>query len=108
MFYDKYVALCKRRGISPSRAAVEAGLSKSLVSKWKHNKVEDPSPEVARKVADYFNITLAQLLQEEEPQQDPRQELKFALWGSCADITDDDLEDVLAYAAFVRERKKKK
>ena len=33
-------------------------------------------------------------------------ELKFALWGDCQDVSDDDLADVLRYAAFVRERKK--
>lgn len=35
-------------------------------------------------------------------------ELKFALWGDCADVDDDDLDDVRRYAAFVRERKKQK
>lgn len=35
-------------------------------------------------------------------------ELKFALWGNCEDISDDDLADVRRYAAFVRERKKDK
>ena len=35
-------------------------------------------------------------------------ELKFALWGDCEDINDDDLADVRRYAAFVRERKKDK
>lgn len=35
-------------------------------------------------------------------------ELKFALWGDCEDVSDDDLADVLRYAAFVRERKKDK
>ena len=33
-------------------------------------------------------------------------ELKFALWGDCEDVDDDDLADVRRYAAFVRERKK--
>ena len=35
-------------------------------------------------------------------------ELKFALWGDCEDVDDDDLADVRRYAAFVRERKKDK
>ena len=34
------------------------------------------------------------------------EELKFALWGDCTDVSDDDLDDVRRYAAFVRERKK--
>ncbi len=33
-------------------------------------------------------------------------ELKFALWGDCEDVSDEDLADVRRYAAFVRERKK--
>ena len=33
-------------------------------------------------------------------------EIKFALWGDCEDMDNDDLDDVKRYAAFVRERKK--
>lgn len=34
------------------------------------------------------------------------EDLKFALWGGADDITEEDLEDVRRYAAFVRARKK--
>ena len=66
MFYDKYAQLCKQRGISNSAAAVEAGLSRSLVTKWKTNKVETPSPEVLEKLSAYFGIPISELLGEEE------------------------------------------
>lgn len=66
MFYDKYIALCKKKGVSPSRAAVEAGISKSLVTKWKTNEVQDPSADIARKIAAYFNISVAELLEDED------------------------------------------
>ena len=66
MFYDKYAQLCKRRGVSMSAAAVEAGLSKSLVTKWKTNKVDVPSPDVLKKLSAYFNIPVSELLGEEE------------------------------------------
>lgn len=65
MFYDRFTSLCKQRGITPSRAAIEAGISKSLVTKWKSNKVQDPSAEVARKLSAYFGITVSELLGEE-------------------------------------------
>lgn len=64
MFYDKFAQLCKSKGVSPSRAALDAGLSKSLVSKWRSKGTELPSPEVAVKLAAYFNITVAELLSE--------------------------------------------
>ncbi len=35
------------------------------------------------------------------------EDIKFALWGDTSNITDDDLEDVKRYAAFIRERKRR-
>lgn len=35
-------------------------------------------------------------------------DIMFALWGDTTDVDEDDLDDVKRYAAFVRERKKKK
>jgi transcriptional regulator with XRE-family HTH domain len=66
VFYDKYAQLCKRRGVSMSAAALEAGLSKSLVTKWKTNKVDVPSPDVLKKLSAYFNLPVSELLGEEE------------------------------------------
>lgn len=66
MFYDKYARICKRRGISMSKAAVEAGLSKSLVTKWKVNKVDVPSPDVLKKLSVYFDMPVSELLGEKE------------------------------------------
>lgn len=66
MFYDKYAQLCKRKGVSMSAAALEAGLSKSLVTKWKTNKVDVPSPDVLKKLSAYFGMPVSELLGEEE------------------------------------------
>jgi transcriptional regulator with XRE-family HTH domain len=66
VFYDKYAQLCKQRGVSMSAAAVEAGLSKSLVTKWKVNKVDVPSPDVLKKLSVYFGMPVSELLGEEE------------------------------------------
>ncbi len=49
-----------------SAAALEAGLSKSLVTKWKTNKVEHPSPDVLKKLSVYFSMPVSELLGEEE------------------------------------------
>ena len=114
MFYDRFVYLCSKKGVSPSRAAIEAGISKSLVTKWKTNNAKDPSPDVLRKLAAYFSMPVSELLGEENkkaPTENGERsvsdaELKFALWGDCEDVDDDDLADVRRYAAFVRERKK--
>lgn len=65
MFYDKYAQLCKQRGVSVSAAAMDAGLSKSLVTKWKVNKVDVPSPDVLKKLSAYFGLPVSELLGEE-------------------------------------------
>lgn len=114
MFYDRFVQLCADRKVSPSRAAIEAGLSKSTVTKWKNNPDSEPTGSAIKKLSEYFCITRAELLGEETenaPTETSERrvsdaDLKFALWGDYDDISDDDLADVRRYAAFVRERKK--
>ena len=64
MFYDKFMCLCDKKGVAPSRAAVDAGISKSLVTKWKNNKVQVPSPDILQKVSAYFNVPVSELLDE--------------------------------------------
>ena len=77
MFYDKYAQLCKKRGISMSAAAVDAGVSKSLVTKWKANKVEVPSPDVLKKLSNYFGIPVSELLGEESYEEKKEQPTEF-------------------------------
>ena len=62
MFYDTFVFLCKRKGLSPSKAAIDAKISKSLVTKWKTNGTEVPSPEVLKKLSVFFGVTPDYLL----------------------------------------------
>ena len=65
MFYDNFIALCSHKGVSPSRAAIELGISKSTVTRWKQNAVS-PSMTVLQKIADYFNVPISALLQEQK------------------------------------------
>ena len=75
MFYDKFVELCQWKGVTPSRAAIESGISKSLVTKWKQDRVSAPSPEVLKKLSRYFDVPISELLEEEEPLVNHDQEL---------------------------------
>lgn len=66
MFYDKFVSLCSLKGVSPSKAALDAGISKSLVTKWKTNMVHVPSGDVLKKLSVYFGVSVSELLGENE------------------------------------------
>lgn len=63
MFYDKYRQLCTSVGKSPSAVAVEIGISKGAVSTWK-NLGRTPKIDQLQKVADYFCLSVDQLLDE--------------------------------------------
>lgn len=112
-FYKRYLELCVSAGKTPSAVAAAIGLSNAAATGWKNGKL--PSDVTIQKLSAYFGVTAAQIMGEESPtildlttRQVSDAELKFALWGECQDISDDDLEDVRRYAAFVRERKKER
>lgn len=66
MFYDLYDELCKKKGISLSKAAKEIGLSNSTVTKWKKTGAT-PSGDTLAKIASYFGISIDLLLKKENP-----------------------------------------
>ena len=90
MFYDRFIELCDQKGVSPSRAALEAGISKSLVTKWKQNQSKEPSPEVIRKLAEYFGISRYAVVegQKEKPtlvsENGPSDNDLIRLWASLS------------------------
>jgi transcriptional regulator with XRE-family HTH domain len=75
VFYDKFVKICNDHGVSPSKAATEAGLSKSTVTKWKTTPDAQPTGNAIKKLAAYFAIPISELLGEEQKQKNPPGEL---------------------------------
>ena len=115
MFYDVFCDMCKQRDLTPGGAAREIGFNRSSITLWKNNGTA-PRRALLVKIADFFQVSTDYLL-ELEPEKKPtpggRQEigdedLKFALWGDCTEMSDEDLADVRRYAAFIRERKKER
>lgn len=105
-FYEHYLALCRSRGVTPSRAAVDAGISKSLVSKWKTDPDAQPTGAIISRLTAYFAVPVSELLG--EPEAAPRpvtdEDIKFALFGGSEDITPEMFEEVRSFAAFVKNR----
>ena len=115
MFYDKFVQICKSRGITPSRAAVEAGLSKSTVTKWKTTPNAEPTGAAIKKITEYFGITIAELMGETEkaPAENSKpsirdEDIKFALFRGREGITDEMYAEVLNFAEYVARREEEK
>ena len=64
MFYDNYVRLCNSVSKSPSAVALEIGIAKPTVSRWKDGG--KPTDATALKVADYFGVPISELTEEKE------------------------------------------
>lgn len=62
MFSDRFDALCAMKGVRAGKACREMGVSRSLASKWKSEKTEKPSTEVLEKMADYFGLSIEEIL----------------------------------------------
>ena len=65
MFYDRFKALCKNKKTSPTRAAIDMGFSNSITTKWKKTGAT-PDGVTLAKIAEYFGITVDELLGKEK------------------------------------------
>ena len=70
MFYDLFYELCLKKGVTPSKACLDMGLSRSLAAKWKNTKAT-PSADVMSKISDYFGVSADYLLGKEEQKEKP-------------------------------------
>jgi transcriptional regulator with XRE-family HTH domain len=59
VFYDNYIRLCNSVNKSPSAAAIEMGISKPSVNRWKNGS--QPTDATIRRIANYFNVTVEDL-----------------------------------------------
>lgn len=64
LFYDNYVRLCNFIGKTPSAVALEIGIAKPTVTRWKQGSKPNRATEI--KVADYFGVSVSELTGEEK------------------------------------------
>ena len=107
-FYNKYVSLCNEKGVTPSRAALEMGLSKVAVSNWK-SKRNSPTDANLQKIADYFGVTVEYLKGEEQEQKNPltpRDERIDDIYNIVKDLSETDMIALKSFAAGLKANRK--
>ena len=118
-FYDKFDKLCEENGKKKSPVCAELGLSKTAWAKWRDGAT--PDGKTVRKLADYFGVTYAFLLDdslEDVPAQAEetdtakireamrrRPGIKL-LFDVLEDAPDSDLYETLALAQRLKEQSK--
>lgn len=60
MFYDNFMSLCERDGVSPSKVLDSIPMSRGSLKRWRDGG--EPLNEGKKKIADYFNISIAELM----------------------------------------------
>lgn len=111
MFYDNFVALCASVNKTPAYVGRELEIDKSTISCWKARKTK-PSDVNAQKIADYFGVTVEELMGEskgESIKKDPIPKdgavspAKQKLLDSVDGMSDEQLEKLLG---LIEEAKK--
>lgn len=110
MFWERFVELCNNVGEAPNAVAAKCGVkSTGTVTGWSNGA--KPRAGVTRRIADYFDVSVDYLIANENPApaiSGAGEDLKFALWGGEAhELDEEDLQDVMKYAAYVLERKRR-
>ena len=59
MFYDNYIRLCNSVNKTPSAVAIEIGISKPSVNRWKNGSY--PTDATMQKIANYFGVKIDEL-----------------------------------------------
>lgn len=64
MFFQNFLRLCNSANKKPSSVALDLGIAKSTVSRWKEGSA--PHPATLQKLADYFNVPVESLTEEQK------------------------------------------
>lgn len=122
MFYDIFVELCARKGVSPSRAVLDMGFSKSIITGWK--KGATPSDANLIRIADYFGVTVdyfkERLGQKEKPVEDDEPQtleeareilrqsgIRVLLDAEGDNFTPEEIKEIVNFIKFKHEQRDK-
>ena len=61
MFYDTFLNLCEEKHVTPIQVRNDLGISQSTMASWKSRRLT-PKYETLKKLADYFDVSINDLL----------------------------------------------
>lgn len=98
--YNNIKSLCDERGVKPGRMCVELGMSKSILTGLKNGTKKNIQTDTAKKIADYFGVTVDRVLGAEKKTADPKGDglspMESQLMEYVRALTDDQKKMLLA------------
>lgn len=117
MFYDVFYELCRKKNVSPTRAALDIGLSKSTPTAWKNRKLT-PQAETLGEIASYFGVSVGYLLGTEPKEKAPAansneremdfNDFTYAMQNEAKELTEADKALLLSMARQLKDARKQK
>ena len=102
MFFNTFLALCEKKNISPTRVALDIGLSKAAVTRWKQTE-STPNGDVLCKLADYFGCSVDYPLDRENTSDTTVLPAKLQeLVDTASSLSEEQLSDLLRYVRFIK------
>ncbi|MDZ5712278.1 helix-turn-helix transcriptional regulator [Jeotgalibacillus haloalkalitolerans] len=97
--------LLREYNMTQSQLSKIAGVSESTVGKWVLKK-SFPRMGVIQKIADHFNLPKSYLLEEDQQSNSRKAKLQTIAAHIDEDVTDEELEDIMEYIEFIKNKRK--
>lgn len=98
--YENIRSLCNGQGIKPGKMCVDIGISKGIISRLKVEPNKTINAETAKKIADYFGVSVERVLtgeKENAPGPQAESDLERRFRAAAAKLPPDFLEREIAY-----------
>lgn len=105
--YETIEKLCVERNIRPGRLCDELGLSRGLMTDLKMGRKKGVNAETARKIADFFGVSVGYLLGQESPR-DVLEEVDVAFYGDFKELDEQEKNAVRDMVRIMRQRRRSK
>lgn len=93
MFYENYIRLCNEIKKSPSAVALEIGISKPTVNRWKNGG--SPTDATLRKIAEYFGVSTSELKKDNKKTPTPKGERDYLKLVEAFENADDSTREAI-------------
>lgn len=105
---DKLRQLRDIKELTLRQVEEETGVSNSYLNQIENGKVKDPSPHILHKLAEFYNVPYALLLElAGYAVPGKKRKITGVAYSLMEDLTPEEEDDVLTFLRFVKQRRKK-